>query len=666
MRNFRIVILIFLISYIGEYASAQTYTDEEGFKKKSKLIIDLLADSYQPPSLKIGDPEKYCWPKVMARFLKYGVNDEKGNYYINELHTRPPFHFTLVGMARILFLFPDAPSIKTWNDTLLQNVYSRNDSYNSWTAEGTENHINMSRCSGYLYAQLTLNNPNFPDAFVKLKSMEDWIRKWSKTVYERGNGEWNSSSYGAYNISPWINLYDFAKDPNIKAIAKAVCDFYACEFAVNYSWGTIGNAEMRGGGVPHANGSSTNIYSWLWFGENSQILPSEGGTEYIQSIHAITSSYRPPEIACQIARKKNITLPEYIEMSRPSYLYETPSFVKMKMYIDSSFTLGSAVNKYGGWTGSTSQIVNWKLVSKDDVSIFPNEVSGNGSYGPYNTGKQRDPFTQWFQHKNVLIQMTKVPENYSKLNKDAEKITKTWGKNWENDFLKRFPNETYKNNVVTFTYKVRNQNKSFVTVPDKVSYSFDSIHFVDLGKTYLAVYSISKGKLRKRTENETGRCLIFDSTKIGSFCGIVVEVDEKSNYSDFLDFQSKILKFNRLNTTNLLTESKVTYVSLKNDTIAMQFVAEGTHEEAIVDWGYGVDKQQNVITSPPFLKPTYKTCIGCGRLANGWVNQKLVTNEDKTPLFYGRNIKMNNSILELKWNNLSYKVDYSRDNPVFH
>ena len=55
-------------------------SSEVEFRKRSELVLTQAADHYHPPSFNIGDPEKYYWPYVIARFEKYGIQDSIANY----------------------------------------------------------------------------------------------------------------------------------------------------------------------------------------------------------------------------------------------------------------------------------------------------------------------------------------------------------------------------------------------------------------------------------------------------------------------------------------------------------------------------------------------------------------------------------------------------------
>ena len=325
---------------------AQAQYPASDFQQKAEILIAQTADKYRPPNMDIGDPEKYYWPKTIARFEKYGVTDSLGNAWITAMKDNSPFHFTLLGMARLLHLYPHVPAIKAHRITILKKVFERTDNYNAWTSEGTENHTGMSRTSGYLFAQEAMNFPDvFPEAAQKLQQMKDWVLTWSEKALNYGTGEWNSAIYTAYNLCGFLNLYDFAKDKAVRLAAKKVLDFYAAEMALHYSFGIIGGAEMRGNGAVEGDYTATRYLAWLWFEEASKV-PDFSGSQYIQALHAVTSAYRPDVTLFDLAHKKfNEAL--WVLGSKPSYLFEEAHFVKQFFYATKSFTMGTAVSPYG-------------------------------------------------------------------------------------------------------------------------------------------------------------------------------------------------------------------------------------------------------------------------------------------------------------------------------
>src|SRR5204863_2801232 len=53
-------------------------------------------------------------------------------------------------------------------------------------------------------------------------------------LYNVGMREWDSSNYHAHMLSPYHNLFDFAKDPEVKLLAKAALDWLYTAGALKY------------------------------------------------------------------------------------------------------------------------------------------------------------------------------------------------------------------------------------------------------------------------------------------------------------------------------------------------------------------------------------------------------------------------------------------------
>lgn len=662
MRTF-----LLLMSVIALSCMWTENTADSGFKLRSGLLVDAVADRYNPPSMEIGDPEKYYWPKAIARFEKYGISDSAANSWIDALKNRSPFHFTLTGMARLMALYPDAPAIKNNRVVLLQKVFERDDSHNPWTSEGTENHINMDRTSGYLFAQYALEYPElFPEASGKLLLMKEWIRRWSATLYRSGSGEWNSDIYQAYHIIGWLNLFDFAFDEEVRDIARAVLDYYSSEMALHYSWGTYGGSMKRGRGVTDMNTTASNYLCWLWFGAQSDSLPGvTRGGEYIQSMHAVTSSYFPGEPIILLAAKE-FPKPAWYMNSKPSYLFEYDSFVKQFFYIGRNYTLGAAVSPYGGWTGSTYQIMNWKLVIRNK-SGNPFEISGNGRFHDTWTGITANPWTQFAQYKNVLVQLTMTPVNKEKLISIVRDRVDQWKKDWQSDFSSRFP-EDDKNNVVNFARNIVAENKSFINLPAYSEPVVDNNKFfLQLGEVYLAVNFI--GAYQTFNDDHIGaagnRILITDESPLGNICGFVMEVVESERFDDIDDFIEKYNQKDRIIRMGTLNKPHIRYHSIDGSLIETGYSVSGCFSEAVYDWGYGVNEPQTFTFAAPFMQPEWPCGEGFGKIPHFAVNNGRVDFKEVWPVFTGPHFSLKYGILKIDIGGLSYRVDYSGSKPLF-
>ena len=661
MLNKKHYLIGFMFFILLARCASPVNEEETAFNERAETIIEYTADHFIPPSFSIGDPEKFYWPKIMARFEKYGATDSLSNVWIEQLKHRSPFHFTLVGMARLMSLYGDAPAINNNKKLLLQRVFERTDAHNPWNSEGTENHLAMDRTSGYIFAQHALEfQDEFPQAQQKLELMKDWMLQWSKNMYSYGTGEWNSRTYQAYHIIGWLNLYDFAHDEEVKHIARAVLDYYAAEMALHYSWGSYGGSQKRGTGARDIDLSASAYMAWLWFDNGRQEFRKEG-REYIQSMHAVTSSYRPPKQALHLARKEDMQGHWYLN-SKPSYLFEVPSFVKQFFYVGNGFTLGTAVSPYGGFTGSTYQIMNWKLIVEPGHGELPKEISGNGRFHDNWTGLTGNPWTQFAQYKNVLVQLTRTPQNKHELIEKVREVTLQWAQDWQHDFSSRFPDDA-KPNVVNFARNIVAENLSFVNLPADVSVMFrGNVGFADAGYAYLAVRFLNDYPDQENARKEGTRLILTDQAEDGELCGFVIEVFSSNEWESFGSFQDEYLKETSLE----IQGNRIIYISFGGDYIEAAYTVEGFFTEAIYDWGFGATHPQTLITSPPFVQPVWPSGEGFGKLPFFRVNGEEYDFTEEWPVFNGPLLRIDEQKLTLGKPNAEYILDYRGDLPVFY
>ncbi len=688
--HFSRILLPFCASFAWTVISCASGTcedEETGFRQRSALLQKTIADEYRPPSMDIGDPEKYYWPKAMARMEQYGVEDSMANEWILQLSDHSPFHFTMVGMARILHRYAGAPGLEASRTKILKRAFERVDSHNPWTGEGTENHTHMARCSGYLHAQAALEYPGiFPDAREKMDLMKQWIMEWSRKMYRYGTGEFNSSIYQAYSVISWLNLYDFARDREVRLAARAVLDYFAAETALHYSWGTTGGSEMRGSGAQNSNRNATNYLAWLWFGEGTR-EPVFGisGNQYIQSIHAITSQYRPPSQVVDLARKQKSSESWY-RGSKPEYLFAHPSYVKQFFFVEADHTLGSCISPYGGWTGTTFQMVNWKLVIRPDPGELPLEVGGNGRYFDEWSGKSTNPFTQVFQHRNTLIQLTLTPANAREIQKVIISTVEEWKRLWKRDFDRRFPQEAHKGKsyqIINYVDRIAGENQSYINLPDQIrTVRRGDLFCVEIGRSCLAIRLIghpAKGEpLQVEGKTARGRRFLIAEEAPGRLCGLVLEVHPQRDFSCLECFADQVEEHTRLDLSRANTDHLVRYTNLGGDLLEMQYVTGGSFSEATVDWGFGPVTPRVSLHSPPFFQPDWPSGPGYGRVPRVKVNGSEVDFAVSWPVFDGPGMRLKEGILEIGNRTADsgdpgvsgdpgeiYRVDYSGRLPRF-
>ncbi len=232
------------------------------------------------------------------------------------------------------------------------------DARNSWVdVRSTENLWLMRTTSVYLMAEETGN-----EATRDLYRQQ--ILNYSKTLYRVGIGEWDSENYHGHSIAPLLNLYDFAKDRDVKSAAKACLDFYSIAGAIKYWRGGFNGPTKRDYNHAQPFGGSAANSLWMWFGDHPT-----GKQDHWESdeVHQITSAYRPPLAAVHLARKQ-INKPVEIFAAKPSYdattgfrLESKPEYVETQ-YIANSYQMGSLT---GGTSIDGGDVNGFKILAYD-------------------------------------------------------------------------------------------------------------------------------------------------------------------------------------------------------------------------------------------------------------------------------------------------------------
>lgn len=201
----------------------------------------------------------------------------------------------------------------------------------------TDNLRAMRETAVYLMAEETGNE-------ATRQIYQAYLQRYVSTLLDIGMGEWDSPKYHGHTTAAYLNLYDFAQDPEVKQMAEAALDWLFFSAALKYWRGTWIAPAKRIGGEEAAR------FFWLYFG---QALPPERREN--DWLHALMSDYRPPQTVLQLARRE---LPEPLEVRRTHPHYENwkpelygPAFYET-LYLGHSFQLGSlAQGSAGDWVG---------------------------------------------------------------------------------------------------------------------------------------------------------------------------------------------------------------------------------------------------------------------------------------------------------------------------
>ncbi|NJK27581.1 MAG: hypothetical protein HC925_02115 [Coleofasciculaceae cyanobacterium SM2_3_26] len=182
---------------------------------------------------------------------------------------------------------------------------------------------------------------------------KDRLLAYARSLYFIGMGEWDSETYHGHTITAYANLYDFAKDAEVRLLGKAVLDWLHATGALKYWRGAFGGPTKR----DYSRGNATwkalaTSELGMYFGDS----PVENPSPYHDVVHLITSSYRPPLAVVALARKQ-FDKPLELLNAKPTYENwkpgnsDAPQFHET-LYFGHTFQVGTLPRGSGGdWNG---------------------------------------------------------------------------------------------------------------------------------------------------------------------------------------------------------------------------------------------------------------------------------------------------------------------------
>jgi hypothetical protein len=322
------------------------------------------------------ESEKWSYPNAMMHVV--GGNREAGLKVLQmEDSDAKKWHehtlgidlfpaFTLKGQVRKFYFFGPmldseyrqrmTNAIGLWTKTnpraTPHPVYQKfNPNIEGWTPERFGNLQSDSRNTDNLRAMRDIAIYLFADETDNAET-KAWAEKELKraivAMYHVGMGEWDSETYHPHSFAAYLNLYDFAKDPEMRGLAKAALDHLIAAAALKYVNGGFAGPSKRDYGQAYRQfGGAFAKFFPLYFGrvkDYSQV--SEWDT-----IHAITSNYRPPRAVLALANR-SFKRPVEVLATKPTYENwkegngDRPETFET-LYFGNTFQLGSAVSAGG-------------------------------------------------------------------------------------------------------------------------------------------------------------------------------------------------------------------------------------------------------------------------------------------------------------------------------
>jgi hypothetical protein len=438
-----------------QYLNDWTPELEAEFQQRAKEVINHFAQAESYGNL-WGENEKRSYPMAMFDFL--AGNQQKALDFLQQddpqtqeqAHTDYIdyyFSFTLKGQIRKYFLLGKYldpvyrqrmyNAAKIWTETdPLQRPHpvhgTGQGTGNDWSitrrglwvdSRNTDNLRAMRETSVYLMAEETGNE-------ATRQIYKSKIKRYVSALYNIGMGEWDSEVYHGHTFAPYLNLYDFAQDTEVKQWAKMTLDWLSMAASVKYYRGGWGGPVKRDyGGSNGVMRSDSARTFWLYFGDT----PVANNRQELDSLYLITSGYRPPLAVMELARK-NFNKPVEILASKPLYENwkpgnnQSPGYWETQ-FIGASYQMGSLAGTF-----PDGDVAPFKLMAFNQHQGVDFFVANTGKNG-VKPGK--NPGDEIGQYRNLLIWLRPADQAFfwqlpktAKVEKDDNiwfiQLEKTW------------------------------------------------------------------------------------------------------------------------------------------------------------------------------------------------------------------------------------------------
>ncbi|MCC5830509.1 MAG: hypothetical protein JJU36_13770 [Phycisphaeraceae bacterium] len=533
------------------------------------------------------DHTKYLWPVVLAildegpehphfqeavKVMNHGAYagtwvEERWNKRVK--YNREFFHFAGQGMARLLI-----DHREHWEADELAEIFRIAVPHGGLRAFeiGTANHRTMSMTNSYLVMQEAAKAGVNGAAALRNQARQQMI-DFAYRLFHHGMPEWDSSTYYAFTMIGFMNVYDLADDPAMRELAGAVLDWLTANYALKYTQGVFGGPESRGGSAHRSVNAITDQLGYLWFGDAPIETEDLGGSAAYVG-HILGARFRPDPIVVNLARK-TVEMPFTSYGSRPTTpVAERPNFAREIFHVDPRFTLGTIFERRDGWHYAANQQVTWKLAVRGRDGA--RTLNGAGMTRTHSHTSGRDPWTQVGQHEATLVQMSLL-----------------------------LPDAQVRDDLT-------NRTGSYLAYPkDAPPVERQGILFFDWDGTFIAARPIN-GDLKYHEEPANDRLIVEDQATEGQVCGFVIEAS--SDFDSLEDFQDAILQRTRLDRTALQDERTISYTNLKGRVIRMRYITD--------DWHYEYFTRTDRVEGP-----------GHGRQAALWVDGRRLDLDSPWPIF---------------------------------
>ena len=184
------------------------------------------------------------------------------------------------------------PVYKTYNDKMQGWGPNR---FGNRRVDGrrTDNFFAMTTVATYLFAEVSENEE------TRLQAKGE-ILGYVWALYHIGHGEWDSTTYHSHIIAPYLTLYDYAQDPDVRLAAKlalgSFCDLSRFKKSSFHLCRTL-KARIRFQTSRQGKGPLMKLF-WLYFNGPERLIDREH-----DQLFAMSSAYRPAPAMLALANR---------------------------------------------------------------------------------------------------------------------------------------------------------------------------------------------------------------------------------------------------------------------------------------------------------------------------------------------------------------------------
>ncbi len=405
------------------------------------------------------------------------------------------------------------------------------------TEFNSENFDWMARLAGLMFAY------EF-DQQTYISYFSDYADNWVRVLYHCGRLEWDSQNYFAYCFQPVLVLYEYAPTPKIKQQAQAVLDWMLITAALHYLDGFQVGPDVRAKSYAYQPFSgSAWFYTYLYY-VGPEYHPSFAAEKAIQNASAnfigypLYSSYRPPQVAIDLAQRKFQT-PVEMHNAKPYY--------------------GLDFNNYQDWNGKS---VNSRRFAFETLYLERNYTLGSvATYRPDGNARMKTQGQMMFSEQSVW--------RLGVLGDDNGCLQIFGNAGALEGMAGRCPQEEIGQDRNVLMRLIRGTDRMWVAIPQQRPVLFHSdTAFVDMGHGVYVAFIPHRAQsliVDRFSSSHLKLTWYFSATELG---GLVTEVGTEQEHGSYSSFIRKVRKTTYLSS---LDSDQLEYRSTSGRRLRMQY-----------------------------------------------------------------------------------------------